>query len=145
MRKMRRDSIDDLFDQMQNLFNEFQDVGRDVSKDFADRAMGRGMPIDVQEKDGKIVVKADLPGVEKEDINLKADSDRLEISAESTQEVKEENEKYFKRERASRSYRRTLSWPAEIDPETVNASYDEGVLTVEAKRADSGGMSIDIE
>lgn len=143
MRKMQRESFDDLFDQMQNLFNEFQSMGRDVTGDLA--GMGQGMPVDVHEEDGEIVIEADLPGVDKEDINLKADGEKVEISAQSTQEVKEENEKYFRQERSSRSFRRSLMWPAEVDPETIEASHEDGVLTVRAEKTEGSDHSIDIE
>jgi len=135
---MRRDPLDDMLDRMQNLFEEFHDKGRDLT--------GVGtIPVDIQDEGDRLVVKADLPGVEKEDINLKADSDRVEISAESSHEVKEENEKYLKRERQSRSFRRTVRWPEAVDEESVEASFDEGVLTVTADKEESSGRDIEIE
>ena len=108
------------------------------------RSVVGGMPVDIQEEDGKIIVKADLPGVSKEDINLKADAESLEISAESSEEIREENEKYLRRERSRRSYRRTVRWPASIDPESIEADYSDGVLTVTADKEESDGVNIDI-
>lgn len=129
MRRLdRRDDLDDVFDQMQKMFNQFQDLA-----DFRSN-----VPVNVKEEDGEIVVTADLPGVQKEDINLKADSDGLEISAESTEEVKEENEKYLRKERSSRTYRRRVAWPTEVDPETVSAEYSDGVLEVRAEKEEEG-------
>ena len=138
---MRRDHIDDMFDRMQNLFDEFSEKGREMT---SVTGFG-GVPIDIQEDNGHIIVKADLPGVTKEDISLKADSDSLEISAEASHEMKEENEKYYKRERHSRSFRRSVRWPKSIDAETVEASYDDGVLTVKAEKSESDGHDIEIE
>lgn len=137
MRRMRRDSFDNVFDRMQNMFEGFQDMGRDV--------LGGQVPVDIREQDGEIIVKADLPGVEKEDINLRADEETLEIAAESSQEVEEENEKYYRRERSRRSYRRTISWPARVDTESVSAEYQDGVLTVTAQKQDSEGLDVEIE
>jgi HSP20 family protein len=136
MRKLdRRDGIDDVVDHMQKMFNQFQDMA-----DF------RGsMPVNVKEEDGKVVVSADMPGVQKEDINLKADNDGLEISAESKEEIKEENEKYIRKERSSRTYRRRVAWPTEVDPETVSAEYTDGVLTVKADKEDSEDWDVEIE
>lgn len=138
MRKMRRNSIDDMFDRMQNLFDEFQSTGKEMA------GFG-GMPVDVTEEDGEIVLKADLPGVSKENISLKADAQTVEISAESTQSLEEENEKYYRKERSRKQFHRTVKWPAEIDPETVNAEYDDGVLTVTAEKVNSDGREVDIE
>lgn len=138
MRKMRRDPIDDFFDQMQKVFNEFQEKGRDLT--------GLGsVPVDIREEDGHIVISADLPGVSKEDINLRADEDKLEISAESSMDYKEENEKYIRRERSSRSFRREVAWPSKIDPETIEAEYNDGVLEVRAEKEETEGKDIDIQ
>jgi HSP20 family protein len=136
---MQRKNFDDLYEEMQKLFSEFQDMGKDVA------SMARGMPVDVHEEDGTFVIEADLPGVEKEDINLRADENKVEISAESKTEIKEENEKYYRQERSSRAFRRTVKWPEKVDAETIEASYDEGVLSVEAEREQMNGRDIDVE
>lgn len=135
----RQDSFNDIFDQMHKMFNQMQSFGRDL--DFR-----TSVPVDIMEENGKVVVTADLPGVQKEDINLKADEDSIEISAESSAEVKEENEKYLRRERSSRRFRRVVSWPTKIDAESIKAKYDDGVLRVEAeKKEGESGDSIEIE
>lgn len=135
----RRDGVNDIFDQMHKMFNQMQSYSKDLN-------FKSSVPVDIKEEDGKVVLTADLPGVEKEDINLKADKDSVEISAESSAELKEENEKYIRRERSSRSFRRAISWPTEIDPETIHAEYNDGVLKVEADKKDShSGDSIEIE
>lgn len=129
----RRDGFDDVFEQMRKMFDQVQDFG------------GSGMPVDIKEQKGDVVVTADLPGVQKEDIDLKADSEKLEIAAQSSQEVKEENEKYLRRERSARHYRRSISWPSPVDAESITAEYKEGVLRVEAEKEEEEGRNIDIE
>ena len=137
MRRLdRRDDLDNVFDQMQKMFNQFQD--------FTD--LNAGMPVNVKEEDGKIIVEADMPGIQKEDINLKADSDGIEISAESKEEIKEENEKYLRKERSSRRYRRQIPWPSEVDQDTIKAKYKEGVLKVEEENTgESEEWDVEIE
>ncbi len=136
---MRRDPFDDLTDRMQNIFEEFQDMGRDLTG-------LSGVPVDVHKDDGEIIVKADLPGINKENLSLKADKDTLEIAAEGSEEVEEENEKYFRRERARRTYRRTVPWPTTVDPESITAEYSDGVLTVTAEiEEEDDSREIDIE
>lgn len=134
----RRDNIDDLFGHMQKMFNQFQEFGKELD-------IVSNVPVDVREDDGEVVITADMPGVQKEDINLKADSEGVEITAEAEEEYKEENEKYFRKERASRSYRRKVSWPSEVDPETIKAKYSDGVLTVKAEKESTDGWDVDIE
>lgn len=137
MRRLdRRDDLDDVFDQMQKMFNQFQDLA-----DFRSN-----VPVNVKEENGELVLTADIPGVQKEDINVKADSEGLEISAESSAEIKEENEKYLRKERSSRTYRRRVAWPTEVDPETVEAEYRDGVLTVKADTLEEDdGRDVEIE
>lgn len=138
MRKMQRKSFDDVFDQMENLFSEFHEMGRDLTGFTS-------TPVDIREENGSYELQADLPGVSKEDINLKVDSDKVEISSESSHEIEEENEKYYRQERSSRSFRRSVPWPSTVDPESVHAEFDEGVLTITADKESSGGREIDIE
>jgi HSP20 family protein len=134
MRRLdRRDGFEDMFENMRKMFDQVQD--------FA----GGGMPVDIKEEDGKVIVTADLPGVQKEDIDLKADSETLEIAAESSKEVKEENEKYLRQERSARRYMRTIQWPSPVEPDTVSAEYQDGVLRVEAEKSEEEGRNIEIE
>lgn len=135
----RNDSAKDIFDQMHKMFNQMQNYSKDLN-------FRTSVPVDIKEDGGNVVLTADLPGVQKDDINLKADEDSVEISAESSAELKEENEKYVRRERSSRSFRRVVSWPTKVNAETVKAEYNDGVLRVEAEKQDkNSGDSIEIE
>ena len=130
----------DVFDQMQKMMEELQNKGMGFANELT-----QSTPIDIREEDGQIIVSADMPGVEKEEINVKADEDKVEISAESSAEVKEENEKYFRKERRSRKFRRTVPWPRSIDPDTVTAEYEDGVLEVSAEAEEDSGMNVEVE
>jgi HSP20 family protein len=130
----------DMFDQMQKMMEELQNKGMGFASDLT-----QSTPIDIREEDGELVISADMPGVEKEEINVKADENSVEISAESSAEVKEENEKYFRKERRSRKFRRTVPWPKNIDPDTVTAEYEDGVLEVSAEVEEDGGKEVEVE
>jgi len=140
MRRLdRNDRFDDFADQMQKMFNQFQNFGKEL--DFRTT-----VPVNIKEEDNKIVVTADLPGVQKEDISLKADQDGVRITAESEQEIKEENEKYLRQERSSRQYQRKIAWPKTIKPDTIKAKYQDGVLTVEAQKEETeDNWNVEIE
>ena len=142
MRRMRRRDPSDLFDQMQNMMEEMAERGLNT---FEETFQG-SMPVDVKEEDGEVVITADMPGVEKEDISLTADEHGVEIVAERDTEIKEENEKYVRNERRVERFNRSIAWPAEIDTETIEASYEDGVLTVTAeKEEDDSGNTIEIQ
>ncbi len=87
--------------------------------------------VDIKEKEGKIIVDADIPGVEKGDISINIRGDMLEISAEKKEEKEEKEEGYIRRERTYRKFYRSIPLPAQVDTEKVNATFKNGVLQVE--------------
>ncbi len=137
-RKLRRDPVNELFSQMQNMVQEISDMGEEMT------GMPGNMPVDIREEDGEIVVTADMPGVQKEDINLTADEEGVEIMAESSEEIHEENEKYMRKERTSRSFMRTIQWPKPVDTDSITAEYDDGVLEIRAEAEEDEGTQIEI-
>ena len=88
--------------------------------------------MDVYRKDGKIFVEAELPGIASDDVDLHVYGDRLTISAEKKAESKEEDKEksYFRSERRWGKVERVVSFPVEADPDTAEASFKNGVLTV---------------
>lgn len=136
MRRLRRkDGIDDIYDQMQNMMNTLQKNTLDLM---------RGVPVDIEEDEDSYTLTADIPGVRKEDIDLKADEETLSIAAETSEELEEHNEKYVRRERSQRTFQRTVMWPSKVEPETVEANYEEGVLKVTAEKQEDDSKDIEI-
>ena len=137
MRRLRRQDESDVMDHFQRMFEEMQEMGKNI-------VPGGQMPVDIREENREIIITADMPGVQREDISLKADEEGLEITAEGSQEIKEENEKYIRKERSKRMFRRTVQWPSKIDSDTVEASYKDGVLEITADKEGSEGKDIEI-
>jgi HSP20 family protein len=109
-----------------------------------------GMQVDVAERDEGVVVTADLPGFEKEEIDLSIANDALTIRAEHAVDDEYESENYVRRERAHRSVHRTIPLGTEVHEEEAHASYTNGVLTVtiptiEVDEDDDDSHHIDIE
>ncbi len=101
--------------------------------------------VDVAETKDEIVVKAEIPGVSKDDIDLTIENNRLMISGEKRQEEHEEGKNYYRTERSYGSFRRIFNLPAQADAEKVSASYDDGVLTVKIPKSEvAKGKKIDI-
>ncbi|HEC57215.1 MAG TPA: Hsp20/alpha crystallin family protein [Candidatus Syntrophoarchaeum butanivorans] len=86
--------------------------------------------IDLLEEDGKLVLKADMPGVNKEDITVNLKEDSIEISAERKEEKEEEKEGYIRRERSYAKYYRLIPLPAAVDRDAIEAKFENGVLEV---------------
>ena len=91
----------------------------------------RWMPaMDLLETEDAFVLKADLPGMGEEDVNIELEDSTLTISGERKSEHETNGEGYYRLERASGSFQRSLTLPKGVDPEAVTASFDRGVLEV---------------
>jgi HSP20 family protein len=86
--------------------------------------------IDVFEKDGKFVVKAELPGMEEKDIDVSIEGDILAIKGEKETEKEVKKEDYYRSERTYGSFFRSIPLPSSVDKEKVEAEYSNGVLEV---------------
>jgi HSP20 family protein len=82
------------------------------------------------EKDGRLVVRTDLPGLSKEDVKVEIANERLIIYGERKREREEKGEYFVRSERAYGSFYRTFALPEGVNPETVKATFNNGVLEV---------------
>ncbi|MGE0387778.1 MAG: Hsp20/alpha crystallin family protein [Gammaproteobacteria bacterium] len=89
---------------------------------------GRWPKVDVVERDGDILVRAELPGVTKEDLDISVTDRSVTLKARTRSETKEEREHYHRREIRSGEFERTLTLPEEVDPAQASATLKEGVL-----------------
>lgn len=90
----------------------------------------------ISETDKEIIAKAELPGLNKEDIMINLTEDRLEVSVDTKheEEIKEEEKEYIYKERYNRSFHQSISLPGLIDPDDAKASYINGVLEIKMPR-----------
>ena len=86
--------------------------------------------MDLVETDDHYVLTADLPGLTEGDINLEFEGDVLTLSGERTSEHSERKEGFYRLERSTGTFSRSLTLPEGIDPEAVTATFDKGVLEV---------------
>jgi HSP20 family protein len=91
--------------------------------------------VDVSEGKRNIIVKAEIPGVDKEGIDISLDGRRLTIRGEKKHEKEESDEHYHRVESAFGLYRRTIEFPADVDESKVDAKYKNGVLKIKFKKA----------
>jgi HSP20 family protein len=127
-------------------FAWFEDVDRwfdSLRRDFEDRFWGRSLGrvegsdlaireplVDVIDQGSEFVVRAELPGVSKEDIDLKVTSDGIEIRAKADRSREEKEKDYYFRERTYQAYERALSFPEEVKADLASAALKDGVLEV---------------
>ncbi|MHC1592410.1 MAG: Hsp20/alpha crystallin family protein [Candidatus Helarchaeales archaeon] len=87
--------------------------------------------MDIKEDKDKYILKMDLPGIDKKDVKIEIEKDRIfEIRAEYKTEEEEKDEGYLRRERSQRSYFRRFMLPQEVEADKVQAKLENGVLTV---------------
>ncbi len=93
---------------------------------------------DVIERDKDIVVKCDLPGVEKKDIKIKVQGDSVTVSGEVKKEKKEKEENYYIEERYYGSFQKVVPLPCEVNPESAQAKFENGVLEIVLDKVEAG-------
>jgi HSP20 family protein len=89
-----------------------------------------GLRVDVGETDGEILVTAELPGVDEKDVEVVLEDDMLRVRAEKRSEAEDKDKTWHVVERSYGSFERAIRVPAGIDPDSVKASFANGVLTV---------------
>jgi HSP20 family protein len=115
--------------EMNRLFNTFFEANP------GNGGSGHGLrrwipPMDLVETEDDFVLRADLPGIAEGDVNIELEDNVLTVSGERKAEHEERKEGYYRVERASGSFSRSLTLPEGVDPEAVKASFDRGVLEV---------------
>jgi len=122
------------FEEMSRWFDAFR-------RDFEDRFWGPVWPtetrlrvrrplVDLADMGREFVVRAELPGVNKEDLDIRVAQDGIELKAETSQEKEETEKDYYFRERSYSSFHRTLAFPEEVLADQAEAKLKDGVLEV---------------
>jgi HSP20 family protein len=116
---------------LQSEMNRLFDSVFDTPRTGNGGALRRWMPaMDLVETADHFVLRADLPGLGEDDVKIELEDGTLTVSGERKAEHEERGEGYYRVERGSGSFSRSLSLPKGVDPEGVTASFDRGVLEV---------------
>ena len=86
--------------------------------------------VDMVDKKDEIVVKAEVPGVEKDDINISISDNILTIKGETKKEKETKEEDYYYSERSYGSFARTLTLPEKVQTDQVKANFKNGILEI---------------
>lgn len=93
-------------------------------------------PVDVEETKDEVVVKAELPGLSREDIKIQAHGDTLTITGERRQDAETKDKTVHMVERVYGKFQRMMTLPAEVEGGRATATYDQGVLTIRLPKAE---------
>lgn len=123
--------LDSLQGEMNRLFSTFFDTPTSRAANGSGIATRRWIPaMDLVETQDGFVLKADLPGMTEGDVSVELENNVLTIAGERKTEHEAQHEGYYRLERATGSFSRTLSLPEGIEAEAVTATFENGVLTV---------------
>jgi len=119
--RRRKHSLPDLLDLM---------LDTDDFSDFLDEFETRSFRVDVKETDKEYIVEADLPGCDKNNINVSYDDGILTIAASYEETAEEKDKNYIRRERRRGNFSRSISIPEDVKTNEIKASFKDGVLKV---------------
>jgi HSP20 family protein len=105
-------------------------IDRFFSKDFEIWEGQREFNVDIYEDADNVVIKAEIPGVNKEDISVSLTEDTVTISGKKSEEKKVEKENYYRKEIRTGSFSRSFTLPCAVDKEKVKATYKNGILEI---------------
>ena len=94
-------------------------------------------PVEVSETDSDIEVKASLPGVKPEEVEITVTDDVLTIKAEHKDTSEEKKRDYYRREIRYGAFQRSMSLPVSVDSDKAEATFDNGVLSLKLPKAES--------
>ena len=122
-----------LRDEMNRLLEDF--FG-EVSEERMPSEVMRVPTIDVVDKDNEVLVRAEMPGIDKDNLKIEATPDAVLLRADVKKEHEEKKDNFIRRERRVSTYQRIIPMPVEIKPSGVKASYHDGVLEVTLPKSD---------
>ena len=142
------------YDPLEDIFRQFQEMERlmaEVMRGFG--GFGREFPgfeagfeprIEMYETPDEVVVRAEMPGLDKDSIDVKVRGNYLIIKGVKKQENKEEKENVFFSESFYGEFQRVIPLPVEVKEEGIEAIYDKGILEIRLPKADSARKEVKI-
>ena len=121
---------------LQNRMNSlFQDFSRsNTGENELVTAAGFVPPVDIYEDEHKLVLKLEIPGLRQEDLDVRMENSTLSVRGERSFETEGNEENFHRVERRYGSFYRAFTVPNTIDPESIKAEYDAGILRLELQK-----------
>ena len=115
--------LENFDDKIQSLLNTFPDFHSEYEESFYPK-------IDISEDEKNIYVDSELPGIKKKDIKISINDNILTISGEKKNERNEKDLNFFRTERTYGSFSRSFTIPVEINTDSIDAEFEDGILKV---------------
>ena len=122
-------------DEMNRMFNQFFQGGTGEEAGWGVRTWAP--PVDIYETDDALILKAELPGVSKDDVSIEIHQNTLILRGQRKHEAEVKEENYHRVERAYGSFQRSFMLPTLVDQEHVQATYKDGVLELRLPKSEA--------
>ena len=132
---MLLDNWNPFFDMAKTL-EEMDRIFGAVGRPIGLRSVPRGTfpPINIYNQDDKAILVAEVPGLKAKDIELTVLGDAVTLKCERKEQA-DENKRFYRKERATGTFLRTVTLPDSVNPDSVKATYKNGVIKVEMEKA----------
>jgi HSP20 family protein len=122
-------------DEMNRMFDQFFRGGSGEEAGWGARTWAP--PVDLYETDDALVLKAELPGVSKDDVNVEVHQNTLILRGQRRHEAEVKEENYHRLERAYGTFQRSFMLPTTVDQEKVQATYHDGILELHLPKVEA--------
>jgi HSP20 family protein len=130
-----RGNLQSFQDEMNRMFEQFFRGGTGEEAGWGVRTWTP--PVDIYETDDALILKAELPGVSKDDVSIEIHQNTLVLRGERKHEAEVKEDRYHRVERAYGSFQRSFMLPTLVDQEHVHASYHDGVLELRLPKSEA--------
>lgn len=132
MQLVKFSPVRDMFSFRNRINHIFDDVFYPINRNEEEFSMESWNPVvDVYDNDDSIVIKAELPGIDKEGIEIDVKDRVLTLKGERSSESEVKDDNYYRRERSFGKFERAFTLPADVDPDKIKADYKDGVLKID--------------
>lgn len=130
--KPKQDFFNDLQNEINSVFSRFTPSlwKEDMSPSFWDNATSMSPAIDVNETKDNVMVRAEIPGMEKDQISIDVQNNSLILSGEKKHETEKKDDNFHWRECSYGKFTRQIALPSEVDSSKASAEYKNGVLNI---------------
>ncbi|MFW5905929.1 MAG: Hsp20/alpha crystallin family protein [archaeon] len=120
------------FERMQS---DFEEMARSWSEES--ELVSSSVRVDLEDRDDEFALTAELPGFEKDDIDVRVTDRTLRLEAEHAEETEEEEDgEYVRRERHRASVARSISLPDAVEADDISATFNNGILTIRLPKSE---------
>src|ERR687896_2041213 len=130
-----RGDLQSFQDEMNRMFNQFFQGGTGEDARWGVRTWAP--PVDIYETDDALILKAELPGVSKDDVSIEVHQNTLILRGQRKHEAEVKEEHYHRVERAYGTFQRSFVLPTTVDQDKVQATFKDGVLELHLPKSEA--------